>query len=94
MATYQVVTWRGIPAAVEARDAGEAVTRQLSERFQVLIDSAAMQLGLERTEAYLDQWSRSVPEERPGAAAEVADAVVAELESRFTEFMAQMPRPL
>jgi hypothetical protein len=68
------------------------VTRQLSERFLMLIDSAAMQLGLHDSEAYIEQWTRSAPVERPGGAAEVADRVVAELEQRFPEFIGQALR--
>jgi hypothetical protein len=87
MATYEVISWKGIPAVVEARDATDGVTRPLSERFQALIDSAAMQLGLEGSDAYLEQWTRSVPEERPGSPGDVAEAVAGELESRFGEFI-------
>jgi hypothetical protein len=92
LATYQIVAWRGIPASVESRDDAESVTRQLSERFLMLIDSAAMQLGLHDSEAYIEQWTRSAPVERPGGAAEVADRVVAELEQRFPEFIGQALR--
>ena len=60
-ATYHVISWRTIPAVVEARDPRETVTRSLSERFHMLIDSAAMQLGLEGSEAYLAEWTRSEP---------------------------------
>ena len=63
------------------------LTRELSERFQMLIDSVAMQLGLQDEAAYLDLWTRSEAAERPGTAADVAAAVVAELEGRFTEFI-------
>ena len=89
MATYRIVAWRGIPASVEVHDQQDTVTRQLSERFQMLIDSAAMQLGLDESDAYIEQWSQSEPAERPGAAADVADAVIAELEARFPEFIGQ-----
>ena len=89
MATYRIVAWRGVPASVEASDAAETVTRQLSERFQVLIDSAAMQLGLHDSDAYIDSWARGEAHERSGSAQEVADAVVVELESRFPEFIGQ-----
>ena len=47
MATYQIVAWRNVPASVEAHDGSDRVTLQLSERFQALIDSVAMQLGLQ-----------------------------------------------
>ena len=86
-ATYHVISWRTIPAVVEARDPRETVTRSLSERFHMLIDSAAMQLGLEGSEAYLAEWTRSEPAEREGSAADVADAVARELEERFPEFV-------
>ena len=85
MATYQIIAWKDVPAMVEARDATETVTRSLSDRFQQLIDSVAMQLGLQDQDAYLDLWAHGDAQERPGSAAEVADAIVAELEARFPE---------
>ena len=88
MATYRIVAWKGIPASVEAEDGTEGVTVQLSERFQLLIDSVAMQLGLHDSDAYIELWSRGAGHDRPGHAREVADAVAADLESRFTEFIA------
>jgi Virulence factor len=87
MATYQIIAWKDVPAMVEARDETETVTRQLSDRFQQLIDSVAMQLGLQDQDAYLGLWARGAAQERPGRAAEVADAIVAELEERFPEFI-------
>ena len=87
MATYQIVAWKGIPASVEARDDAGAVTVQLSDKFQQLIDSVAMQLGLHESDAYIELWSREAPQERPGGAGEVADAVAAELEERFPTFI-------
>lgn len=87
MATYQIVAWKGIPAGVEARDDAGTVTVQLSDKFQQLIDSVAMQLGLHDSDAYIELWSREAAQERPGAAREVADAVAAELEERFPTFI-------
>jgi hypothetical protein len=48
-----------------------------------------MQLGLQGQDAYLDLWARGDVQERPGSAAEVADAVAAELEARFSDFIAR-----
>ena len=87
MATYEIIFWRDVPAIVEARDETGTVTRPLSERFQMLIDSAAMQLGLDGAEVYIAQWRRGEREQRPGSAADVADAVVRELEDRFPAFI-------
>ena len=87
MATYRIIAWKGIPASVEAEGGTDSVTLQLSERFQMLIDSVAMQLGLQDSDAYLELWSGGEPQDRPGTAREVADAVAADIENRFTEFI-------
>jgi Virulence factor len=89
MASYQIIAWKDVPAMVEASDGSETVTRQLSDRFQQLIDSVAMRLGLQDQDAYLDLWARGDVQERSGSATEVAEAVVAELEARFPEFIAR-----
>jgi hypothetical protein len=89
MASYQIIAWKDVPAMVEARDSSETVIRQLSDRFQQLIDSVAMRLGLQDQDAYLDFWARGAVQERSGSATEVADAVVADLEARFPEFISQ-----
>jgi hypothetical protein len=87
VASYQIVVWKGIPASVEARDEAETVTVQLSERFQMLIDSVAMQLGLHDSDAYIELWAREGRQERAGSARQVADAIAAELEERFPTFI-------
>jgi hypothetical protein len=86
MAAYRIIVWKDIPASVEARDESESVTLQLSERFQMLIDSLAMQQGV-HDDAYLEHWA-ATEGERPGSAREVGEALAAELEERFTEFIA------
>ena len=87
MASYRIIVWRDIPASVEARDGADAVTLPLSERFQALIDSIAMQLGM-HDDAYLEHWG-ATEGERAGSAREVGAALVAELEDRFAEFTAR-----
>ena len=89
MATYQIIAWKDVPSMVEARDEAGTVTRPLSDRFQQLIDSVAMQLGLQDQDAYLDLWARGDVQERPGSATEVAEAVAAEIEARFTEIISR-----
>jgi len=88
MASYRIIAWKEIPATVEARDGADSVTLPLSERFQALIDSVAMQLGLSDDDAYLEHWG-ATDGERPGSAGEVGAAIVAELEERFPEFTAR-----
>ena len=85
MASYRIIVWKDIPAAVEARDGADAVTLPLSERFQALIDSVATQLGLHEQDAYLEHWG-ATDGERAGSARDVSAAIAAELEERFPEF--------
>jgi hypothetical protein len=66
---------------VRARDAGGRVSRQLSERFQEAIDQAAMSAGLYGSDEYTNRFVWGPGSERPGSAAEVAEAVAAELEA-------------
>ena len=89
MATYSIIAWKGIPASVEAQDGDDSVTVELSERFQMLIDSVAMQRGLHDSDEYLESWTRDESQDRRGTAREVADAVAADLEGRFAEFAAR-----
>ena len=43
----------------------------------------------EDLDAYLELWSPGESQERPGTAREVADAVAADIESRFPQFIGQ-----
>jgi hypothetical protein len=87
MARWEIVAWQDIPAAVEITDDAGQVTLPLSERFQALIDSVAMQQGLEGSDAYLEQWRKIPGGERPGSARDVGDVVVKELEDRFMDYI-------
>lgn len=83
MATYRVLSWRGIPSQVKASDAaGDSQSRMLPGSFQQQIDRVAMAEGLMDTDAYLEGWDWSEPVERDGSAADVAEAVLAELIER------------
>ena len=80
MARVQILRWQDIPSVVKAfDDDGGAVSAQLPDWFQQEIDRRAMEQGLIGSDAYLEQWQWGELEERPGSAAEVLDAVVAEL---------------
>jgi len=80
VARVQILRWQDIPSVVKAfDDDGTAVSAQLPDWFQQEIDRRAMEQGLIGSDAYLEQWQWGELEERPGSAAEVLDAVVAEL---------------
>ena len=80
MTRVQILFWQNIPSLVKAvADDGTEARRQLPEWYQQEIDRAAMEQGLVESDAYLEQWRWSEPEERDGPPAEVAAAVEAEL---------------
>jgi hypothetical protein len=93
VARWEILAWREIPAIVEVHDDAGQVTLPLSEKFQSLIDSVAMQLGMQDEAAYLEQWTKLPGGERPGNARDVGEAVVAELEARFPDYIARAFRP-
>ena len=82
MATYQILYWHDIPTQVRVRDAGGRVSAQLPERFQEAIDQAAMVAGMIGSDEYTAAFRWGEQQERAGAAREVADAVVAELDAQ------------
>ena len=84
MAEYQVTSWRDLPSLVVARD-GEHVTKSpLAPRFQEAIDEAAMRLGETSSDAYLEGWVRSDWTTSDGTPTQVADRVVADLDSAWS----------
>lgn len=83
MALYQILSWQDIPSQVKAWDDFDEVRVELSQRFVALIDQAAQSQGLTQTDDYLAQWKWSEEQEMKGTAAEVAEAVRKDLESRF-----------
>jgi Virulence factor len=81
MATYKILYWQEVPSQIKAEDGNDDVTLPLPPRFQERIDQLAMQRGLYGSEQYLDQWRWGDEQERAGSAQEVAERVMAELES-------------
>lgn len=79
MAQVRIMHWKEIPYGVRASDEGGRVSRQLPAEFQEAVDSAAMADGDTSRDAYQAGFTWGPPEERPGSAAEAADAVVAEI---------------
>jgi hypothetical protein len=75
MASYQILYWQDLPAQVKAWDAFDEVSVELPPKFAARIDRAARAQGLTGTDDYLAQWRWGEIGERPGTAAEVAEAV-------------------
>ncbi len=84
MAELITIMWRDIPAQVTAKEGRRKVSVQLSDRFQIAIDRAAVRAGKKTTDDYLAEWHRTVTECGNDLAAE-ADAAAAVLEETFTQ---------
>jgi hypothetical protein len=82
MATYKILYWQEVPTQIKAEDDDEEVALPLPARFMERVDRLALQRGLHGSDDYLAQWKWSDEEERDGSAHEVAEAVMAELESK------------
>ena len=67
MAKVRVLSWRGIPAQVKARDdAGKRVGLELPPWFSQEIDRVAMREGITGSDAYLDLDRHTDLETTPG----------------------------
>ena len=83
MAEYKILYWQEIPTQVRVEEGGDEISLELHPRFQEMIDAIATQRGVTGTDQYLEQWHWSDPQERPGSAREVAEALKQELEAQF-----------
>lgn len=84
MAEYQITYWRDFPSMVTAREGRRNTHKiELPQRFQVVIDEAAMRLKMTGTDAYLEQWRRDPWQEQAGSPTEVAEAVAAAVEADY-----------
>lgn len=58
-AELTVISWRDIPAQVNAKSGRTVERAELPPQFQTAIDRAAMNAGLIGSDEYLQQWHRS-----------------------------------
>jgi len=85
MAEYQVLYWYDIPVQVRAGSRKDRFSKELSSRFQVAIDKAAVEAELTGTDDYLAGFSWGERQERPGTPEEVTEIIVAEIESSYED---------
>lgn len=85
MSEYQITYWRDFPSMVVARDGEETVKVSLASRFQEAIDEAAMRVGAEDADAYLDGWRKSDWVFEEGDATKVAERVSSEIENSLDD---------
>lgn len=86
MAQVRIMYWKDIPYGVRASDeSGGRASRQLPPAFQEAVDSAAMAEGATSQEDYQAGFTWGPAEDRPGSAADAADAVVAEIVAAYSQ---------
>ena len=78
---FQILYWQGLPTEFKVWDDHEEIKVALPVRFAERIDAEAQKLGLTKGDDYLAQLRWGGETERPGAPAEVAATVKAELEA-------------
>ncbi|MGB0385227.1 MAG: virulence factor [Ardenticatenaceae bacterium] len=83
MASYQILSWHGIPVQVRAKQRRKRVSVLLPDRFQTAVDKAAMSAKLIGDEAYINGFEWGETKKRAGSMQEVADAVAAELDAQY-----------
>lgn len=59
MSEASIIYWRDIPTQIVIGRGRKAIKHQLSNRFMVAVDKAAMASGASDTEAYLEGWRKA-----------------------------------
>ena len=90
MARYRIIYWKHIPQSFTVEGDGRTVKKQLSQKVQNAIDAYAMAEGATSTAEYAAQYTRGEWLEREGTPEEVAEILLAELESEFAKI--EIPR--
>ncbi len=85
MAQIQVIFWREIPVQVKVKNGRFRLKQPLSDRFQKSVYRAAYRAKAIHGPAYQEGWVQSDWQEREGETAEVLTAVIAELETTYTD---------
>ena len=85
MTTYSILYWQEIPSLVEAKDGKTTSKAQLSDRFQALIDKAALRRDLFGTDAYIEGFKKGPAIETEGNPEEAVRVVKEGLENNFEE---------
>jgi hypothetical protein len=84
MAKKTIIYWRDIPSQVVVKLGRTSAKKQLSKRFMVAIDRAAMRAGRQGSEEYLEDWRRQI-ETCQGDPQTIVDTTAEELETSFSD---------
>jgi metal-dependent amidase/aminoacylase/carboxypeptidase family protein len=90
MTRYRIFYWKHIPSSIVVEGDGRQIKKQLSQKIQNAIDAYAMATGLTSTEEYARQYKRGDWIECDGSPEDVAQSLLAELETEFAKI--EIPR--
>ncbi len=90
MTKYRIFYWKHIPSSIVVQGDGKTIKKQLSQRIQNAIDAYAMAMGMTGTDDYAAQYKRGEWIERDGDPEQVAEVLLAELETKFAKI--EIPR--
>ena len=85
MAKYRIMYWKHIPQSFTVEGDGRTVKKQLSQKVQNAIDAYAMATGLSSAGDYSAQFKRGDWIERDGTPEDVAETLLADLETEFAK---------
>jgi len=81
MTKYRIMYWKHIPQSFTVEGDGRTIKKQLSQKIQDKIDAYAMAINATSAADYSAQYKRGDWTERDGTPEEVAEALLAELET-------------
>ena len=84
MAKKTIIYWRDIPSHVVVKQGRNSEKKQLTKRFMVAIDRAAMRAGRQGSEEYLEDWRREIKNYQ-GDPQTIANTTAEELETSFSD---------
>ncbi len=88
MAKKTIIFWRDIPSQVVVKEGRTKGKTQLSKRFMVAIDRAAMRAGRQGSAEYLEDWRREI-KTCQGDPQTIAETTAKEMEDFYSDEVLQ-----
>ena len=88
MAKKTIIFWRDIPTQVVVKEGRTKAKSQLSKRFMVAIDRAAMRAGRQGSAEYLEDWRREI-KTCQGDPQTIAETTAKEMEDFYSDEVLQ-----
>ena len=88
MAKKTIIFWRDIPSQVVVKEGRTKAKTQLSKRFMVAIDRAAMRAGRQGSTEYLEDWRREI-KTCQGDPQTIAETTAKEMEDFYSDEVLQ-----